>query len=1346
MRPLQNWRIARKLLLLFMVVAITPLTVAGWISYQRSVALISREVLHHLNGQADFKAWQISRYLKEKRLDAAILARDPLLVRALRGYAAVFADQGVEGAGYRELDGEFKGFFAEYLATLGFHDLLLINRQGDIVFTVAREDDHGTNLATGPWRDTALAAVFAEVRDSGAGAMSAFRPYGPSPGTAYIFFAAPVIVNNEVIGVAALQMGPDELFDFLNDYTALGDSGEIVLATRVGSEALFVKPLRHDPDAAFTRKNIIGSEAGRPIQHAVMGQTSVRSGLYRDYRGIEVIASWQYIPEADWGMVVKIDRREAFASVGEVSRLFILLGLATLLAVAVISRLMSHSLARPILELDRAARRMEAGDLAARAAIATGGEIGSLAGAFNHMAASLEKSLAEVRRQNWLQKGLGLLDDRMRGDLTVMDLAGRVVAGVAEYLGMVVGVLHVNRGEDVFVRAAGYCFSPSDEAPAAFKMGEGLVGQAAVEKRLLVVDGVPAGYLRIVSGLGGAEPKSLAILPLVHNDRVVGVLELGALGPVDGRQREFLDRAAAGIAIALHTALARETLSRALERSRHLTGELQRQQEELRVSNEELVEQARRLQASEEELKGQEEELRAANEEMEAQNAILEKRQRELTGKNEELARTQARLAEKARQLEISGRYKSEFLANMSHELRTPLNSLLLLSQDLAANKTRNLTYDQAKAAQIIHDSGNTLLTLINDILDLSKIEAGKMSVTAAVVAIADTARRLESTFRGLMESKGLQFEVEIAPELPASIRTDSQRLEQILGNLLANAFKFTEQGKVTLRFFRPQPPDDAGSTPLAGVDLLAVSVSDSGIGIPAEIQQEVFEAFRQADGSISRRYGGTGLGLSISRQLAGLLGGELRLQSAAGQGSVFTLYLPLTSGEPRPAAVAPEEIKDDAARDPAGEKGPAAAGEPGQPSEPVVATGEELDRTGGNRAILIIEDDADFAGILKKTCVEHGFDCLHAGSGEEGLATAFRERPAAIILDLNLPGLSGWQVLEGLKTDSATRHIPVHIMSVEEPSSEAFKRGVIGFLSKPVGREELEAVFARIEAMTAGTIRKLLLVEDDEAQRQAVMKLIGNGEVKITAVADGGQALAALGRERFDCLILDLGLPDMTGLELLERARVLPEVAMPPVIVYTAREIGWEEEEKLREHVASIIIKGAERAPGRLLDETALFLHRVVERLPEYKRRMIAALHDTETMFQGRKILLVDDDMRTLFAIGKALEERGCTVLKAANGKKGLEMLANEPDVDLVLMDIMMPVMDGCEAMREIRRSTAPFRNVPILALTAKAMQEDRRQCMASGANDYLTKPVDMDRLLSLLRVWLYQGTGGRG
>ncbi len=946
--------------------------------------------------------------------------------------------------------------------------------------------------------------------------------------------------------------------------------------------------------------------------------------------------------------------------------------------------------------------------------------------------ALLRKRLeVQVRSQSRIKAAQAELAGRIAGNPVIETLCAEIITFLCERLRIPTGLIYVADDQGVLKLAGSHAHRRRPGHKYQYKEGEGLVGQAARAKEPVLLDEVPGDYFPIESGLGEMLPTAVMIKPVVHNNQVRAVLELGlAHGPGDDLAM-LLEAVNQSIAAAIESAQAREVQANLLEESQAMSEELQSQQEELKTTNEELEEQTLLLKSSEEKLKAQQEELQVTNEELEEKNELLGRQKADVEQARQDLQ-------EKAQELALASKYKSEFLANMSHELRTPLNSLLLLAQALTDNKEGNLSQEQVEYAQIIHSSGSDLLNLINEILDLAKIEAGRVDLNSGRVPAADLAEGLRASFGHMARQKGLDLEVVVKPDAPAELSSDKKRIEQILKNLVSNAIKFTEQGGVKVAFHRPRPDLDRAKLDLADGDYLAVSVRDTGIGIEPKQQKVIFEAFQQADGSTSRRYGGTGLGLSISRELAHLLGGAIELQSQPGQGATFTVYLPLNLPSAKAGGTAPAAK----AAPPAGDA-PAHLGlKPKAQEARLPASAPQIDDdrealSPDDRVILIVEDDPNFAKILYNKCHDKGFKCLAAASGEDGLRLAREYVPDAVILDLHLPGLDGWSVLEGVKEDTRTRHIPVHIMSVEQASSESLRKGAVGHATKPITNQQMEEAFAKLEKVAAHETQRVLVVEDDPQLRRNTVSLIGGSDVEVDEVESAARAMEALRANRYDCVVLDLGLPDMDGRQLLEKLQQ-EGVKIPPVIVHTARDISREEEAALRENAESIIIKDV-RSQERLLDEVSLFLHRMVSKMPARKRQIIRNLYESDTLLAGKKVLVVDDDMRTTFAVSALLSELGMKPLKANNGQKALQVLENDPDVDLVLMDIMMPIMDGYQAMEQIR-SQERFGRLPIIALTAKAMPVDREKCLAAGANDYLPKPVDRDKLVSMIRVWLYR------
>jgi len=954
----------------------------------------------------------------------------------------------------------------------------------------------------------------------------------------------------------------------------------------------------------------------------------------------------------------------------------------------------------------------------------------------------VRRSIQMRQRHDWVQSGQIGLSHAMLGEQSIHQVAENVLNHLSEYVDARAGALYVKDGS--FRRAATYGVPAQSTIPESFDLSDGLLGLAAKSGHTITLNDVPDGYLVLGSALGRGKPKHLAVAPLKEDGSVIGVLELGLMRPVDATMKELLEKASESIGVAIRSAKYRDHVQKLLHETQQQAEELQTQGEELRVSNEELEEQGRALKESQARLEMQQAELEQTNSQLEQQAEILE-RQRDAA------SRAKKALEVQAHELEQSSRYKSDFLANMSHELRTPLNSSLILAKLLADNRDGNLTAEQVRYAETIRTAGNDLLALINDILDLSKIEAGHMEIRSEQVRIAKLVEELERGFQPIANEKGLAFHHRLASGCPEMLVTDRQRLEQILKNLISNALKFTSSGEVSLEI----GPSNDGR--------VAFQVRDTGIGIPEHQQSVIFEAFRQADGTTNRKYGGTGLGLSIAKELARLLGGEIQLQSKPGTGSIFTVLLPQVldlmfqsehASNHNAAPQTPDRGSVDSARSsPPNRTLNLTNGDRPPPqthaelavsplSQPVAHAADDRDHlTGHQRVVLVVEDDEDFARIIYDLAHETGFQCLIASTAEEGLAVAIKHRPNAVVLDVGLPDYSGLSVLDRLKQDDRTRHIPVHVISGHDHSETALALGAVGYMLKPVKREELSQTLAQLEAKLDQRMHRVLIVEDDPVQLDSLGKLLSAHDVETIGVRTAAECLEHLKHATFDCMVLDLSLPDTTGHELLETLSQQENHSFPPVIVYTGRDLSHREELDLRKYSKSIIIKGA-KSPERLLDEVTLFLHQVVSELPAEQQQMLARAKNRDAALENRCILVVEDDVRNVFALTSVLEPRGARVQIARNGREALEALDQSlkhpgQAINLVLMDIMMPEMDGLTAIREIRKQPR-WRKLPIIALTAKAMKNDQEDCLSAGANDYLAKPLDVEKLLSLVRVWM--------
>ncbi|OKH55206.1 hypothetical protein NIES2101_04375 [Calothrix sp. HK-06] len=1080
--------------------------------------------------------------------------------------------------------------------------------------------------------------------------------------------------------------------------------------------------LRQNKGFEIARQEII-SDKGREITNQI---TSVISEIEKDERALLDLRSQN----------TKKSTEQAFNAISLGVPFIILL---LILIVIYLNREISH----PLRELSNKTVALADGDLSVSIRENNrGDEVGMLVNAFNRMVTNLRQNTELTQQQTWLKSNLAKFSQMLQGQRNLATVAKIILGELAPLVNAQQGVLYIKDIDiepPVMVLLGSYAYQQRKNLSNRYQLGEGLVGQCALEKQKILLTNVPDDYIQISSGLGEAKPKNIIVLPILFESEITAVIELASFQQFETVHITLLDKLCETLGVVLNAIASDIRTVELLKQSQALAELLQNQQGELQETNERLAEQAETLQASEELLQQQQQELQQSNEELQELNKELEKKaellelqKQEVERKNNQLEEARQSLETQASELELSSKYKSQFLANMSHELRTPLNSLLILAKLLSENSEANLTSKQIEYSSTIYGAGNDLLGLINDILDLAKIESGTMSFDYYPLPLVELKHYLERTFKQLAYSKGLNFTLDFAANLPSSIDTDAKRLQQVLKNLLANAFKFTEQGEVRLTVnFASHGWNPQNETLNRSSSVLAFSVSDTGIGIAPEKQRIIFEAFQQADGSTNRKHGGTGLGLSISREIARLFRGEITLSSHIGGGSTFTLYLPLNITETKNNPELRDPINIVSTVD--------------TKFNSVLSTQHsELfdDRKNiqpGEHVLLIIEDDINFARILYDMAQQQGFKSVIAQNGNSGISQARQIKPSAILLDIDLPGIDGWMVLDRLKHDVNTRHIPVHVMTVEDGKQRSLQQGAMAYLQKPVTREEISNALNRIKVFVERPMKYLLVAEDDETQRQSIIELIGgdDGDVNITGVGTAEDALLSIRSRRFDCMVLDLGLPDMDGFELIELIKKEKNGESLPIIIYTGKEITKAQEFELRRIAETIIIKDV-NSPERLLAETSLFLHRVQAELPATQQKILEKLQSRDSILTTKKVLIVDDDVRNIFALTGLLEKYSMQVIYAENGKEGIEVLQQNPDINVILMDIMMPEMDGYETTRQIRQNHQ-FKSLPIIALTAKAMQGDREKCIEAGASDYITKPVDTEQLLSLLRVWLY-------
>ncbi len=1010
--------------------------------------------------------------------------------------------------------------------------------------------------------------------------------------------------------------------------------------------------------------------------------------------------------------------------------IYLVLTCVSTVAMFILCFLIIRSITRPISMLSKAVKRVTEGNFDHEIKIKSRGEIGELIDSYNYILTNLRLTTKNNNANSWLKTGQKELYVRMRGEHNIESLSRNIIDFLTEYLNAKTGALYMSDKNSYLKQIGSSACLQKKNISQGFRPGEGLVGQVAVKKEHIQITNCSDDSINTLNDKEVPASKNILIFPLILNKVVKGAVELRSYHEFSTIQINFLKQVAEGIAVALNSVISKKKTKDLLEQTRQQTKELQAREEALRQSNKELEANAMALKESESRLQAQKKELHQINEELEKQKEDVEE-------KNKDLNDVRWMIEEKARDLELSSKYKSEFLANISHELRTPLNSILLLSKLLTDNKDNNLTEDTVESAQSIYSSGSELLHLINDVLDLSKIEAGKMNIHVDKIHFYDFSSAMKRSFQPISIEKKLYMHVDIDNNLTDHFHSDKQRLEQIVKNLLSNAFKFTQKGGVTLRIRHPDH-QSYNKTHLfrKGIDsakVVAFSVTDTGVGIPEEKWKLIFEAFQQADGTTSRKYGGTGLGLSISKELARLLEGEINIESTHGKGSTFTLYLPETCK--------PEDKTDSRKRKTHIPKFSTQTLKPRKSSDSKDKfEAIEDDRktiSTKDRSLLIIEDDPKFLKHLRDLAREHGFKALVAGDGKMGLQFADYYKPSGIILNVDLPGINGWTVMARLKDNPDTRHIPVHFISASDNKFDALRMGAIDFMIKPVSTKTINQVFEKFNKIISKPVKDLLVVEDNPEQAKIISTVIGNGDVRIACVLTAKEAYNQILSGKFDCMVLDITLPDMSGIELLNKIRNNENLFQLPIIVYTGKELTKQDKRIIDEYAETTIIKGV-GSHRKLLDETTLFLHRIEANLPEKQQKILRKIHDNEAVLTGKKILVVDDDMRNVFSIKKVLENKGMKILIGKNGKEGLACLNDNHDIHLVLMDIMMPEMDGYAAIEEIRKQDR-FRNLPIIALTANAMKGDRAKSIEAGASDYLAKPFDIDRIFSMLRVWLY-------
>ncbi len=1369
--------LALTLFLWFMVLAIGPVVIVGVNEYQAGKEEIIKGRYEQLSSVNFQLTQRVNEYFDTVLTNLFIMAAPSEAFISELGQVFNGKQQSllqfVNSKAYGAIHQRYTTEYVDFLRFYDYSDVILGDAQGNILYTVNEYDDLGKNLFADLAGTHFAQAVKASLSDQQPKYADLGR-YPPLGREQVVFFILPLAdPYQNALGFVAVQIHPKNI-------QAMFDSGESSIAglssflvgtdrrIRFGSkledinEGTFREDnpliqlwLTHlDGDGQYhEQKGHAASEDTHDnhesewdfhmdLEGSVLdlenspldpeGSTQEQETLnlavkasinhIRSYvHGEEMLGIFLPVSIAGTPMIMlsEVTHRQAFASVSNFRTRLLVLIAVTFVLVVVIALFVTRRLVKPIRLITRWVNRVAAGDYAEGTVLKGTNEISELSRSFAEMTERLRTVSSENVRKNWLQEGMAGLHSSVRGEQAMADLCQNIVTYVARYLDMHSGAMFVKDDQQQLALMGTYAWSKRNQHANRFAIGEGLVGQAALEKTTIELTNIPEGYLGVESGMGAARPAHVLIIPLAYENELKGVFEFARLLPMTAEQRLFLEHSIESIAIAINSAQYRTRVNQLLATTTEQSEALKEQQEELRSVNEELEKRAGILEESEEELKAQSEELQKSNAELEELSEQLMLQKAEIERKNKDIERSSDKIAEKAQELARASKYKSEFLANMSHELRTPLNSLLLLSQMLADNNEGNLTEDQVESAQVIYNGGKQLLELINDILDLSKVEAGKMTVNLEDTPLEDIKNSIESLFKPLAVSRSLKFLVTIEQGTPISVFTDNQRLLQIVKNFLSNAFKFTEAGSVQVRMFY-----EIRSGRFARNEWLGFAVQDSGIGIAKEKQASIFESFQQADGSTSRKYGGTGLGLTISKEMAELLGGFIEVHSEEGKGTIFTLFLPANPvcslGEDK--VLADNRVAQTFTHESIKTTAPSTADE--KPDNPALT---------GDHQLLVIEDDPQFVAILTQLADKYHFGCLHAMTGAQGIELARNHQPSAIILDLGLPDMDGQEVLARLKNDELTRQIPVHIVSAREPGAVS-NSGAIGYLTKPVSKAEINSIFVKLETVIESDIHDVLILDQDEAEGAKVAGMLEAKGIHAVYVATTADAERELQAHSWQCLVLDLDLGSTRGLTFLQQIKAQFGDRMPSVIIHTAEPPEPEEHVRLQEFTQTVVMKG-ERAMERVMDEISLFLHSVNkeqavdEATPEENGEKIN-LH-------GHKILLVDDDLRNTFALSKALQGQGLEVVLANNGQNALDKLEQEEGIELVLMDIMMPVMDGYEATAAIRQMDG-FSKLPVIALTAKAMAGDKAKCLEAGANDYMTKPLDVDKLMAMLKVWL--------
>ena len=1358
--------IGGRILVMFLVIGVSVVSLISVVSIVIISNTLQRASFNHLVTVRENKKIQVQNYFAEKIKDTEVLATLLFVRQAVKDLDRVSrqaADMGFTGkrlmeyGPYKELvDGYYK-FIDTYKSMYGVYDVFLFSPEnGRVLITARMEDDFGTLMAN---EKTHLADGWVKLNRDKTTVATDMEPYLPSNKDPAMFILTPVKENGIYIGAVGVQIPLDQINRIMHERSGMGKTGEAYLVgpdMRMRSDS-YLEPGSHSVAASFSgtvEKNGVDTKASRQSFKGVRG-----TEIIIDYRGKSVHSAWAplNIGNTVWAIIAETDKGEINRPINKLIFVIIFIGLAVITALVFTAAVFSKRISNPIYRLTAVTKRITEGDLTARADQTSFGETGELGRSFNEMAQKIFEAI-------WLKTGLNEFTKITSGKQDLKSFGRSAICFLSEYIDAAVGALYVSDEDGVLEFISGYAFSDKNEMLSRYRPGEGLVGQAALDKKSILFcnadfnnetcsrdnfDDIKNEFIdsdyatrigaKINYGIGEVKPKHLMITPSINTGSVKAVIVLGSMNMFDQTSKEFVEQAADRIGVEINIIQSREKIKKLLIETRKKTEALELQQEALISTNEELEAQAQQIQATEEELSTQQEELMSYNEELEKANRMFEKHKAEIEIKNIELSRANKTIKEKVNELAKANDFKSEFLANMSHELRTPLNSILILAKLLAENETGNLSKEQKESTEVIYNAGSSLLALINDILDISKIEAGKMEIDIANLDLSDFASGIEKSFGHIAEEHKVGFTVELADNLPEHISTDERKLTQIVKNLTANALKFTGKGTVKLSIRRPEASVKLSNIHLSLKKTVAISVSDTGIGIPPDRQKIIFEAFQQADPSISSKYGGTGLGLSISNKLAWYLGGEIQVKSEPGTGSTFTLFLPERliwdspvfeekTGE-QPGAVEIESRDKDQY---------AIFDENTIPRISDYVTDDRKEISPDDKTLLIIESNQRFTRALVNTARIRGFKCLVAENGETGLQFVYEYNPKAIMLSDKLTGMEGNKVLDKLKDDLSTRHIPVCAVTDPDGSSEMLARGACVYISNKAPKKRINEVLTAFENIINSKIRSVLFVGKGKELTGDINAFLKSDHVNIFSAQNDTEGLNFFQSQDVRLVIAGMDLPDSMIFDLLEKMTDKPIIERLPVMLYTERELTEKEMLAVKNIEKRFIIKCV-KSHEMLLDTAALFLHMKKEELTEEQEKILKVLHKNGVILKNKHILVADDDMRNTFALAKMLRKNGMRVYMAENGKKAVELLDKKLRVDLVLMDIMMPVMDGYEAIKKIR-SKKKFKTIPILALTAKAMKGDRLKCIKAGANDYIAKPIDNDRLLSMLKVWLYR------